>query len=179
MYPDTVFGLQQAPPDRLHFLSAPFHSQPEPSVRTISCNYRVCSEDRRAGMCLCSTFPSPRQYCRGVSGPGLVAGRQFSLWDQFLVRGREDGREEMTVEELLKHVKDKHSLTITGLYYGPAVLYADYCDHADRLKRRVSDVVRAVTKMELPAEQRMLEIIPSFAEDEDCEKVPPIRYLLS
>ncbi|KAL7891776.1 hypothetical protein AOLI_G00012520 [Acnodon oligacanthus] len=117
-----------------------------------------------------------------LSQPGraptfTVAGKQFSLWDEFLVRGREDGREEMTVEKLLKHIKDHHSLTVTGLYYGPAVLYADYCDHADRLKQRVSDLVRAVTKTELPAQQQMLEMIPSFAEDEDCEKVPPIRYL--
>lgn len=42
---------------------------------------------------------------------------------------------------------------------------------------RVSELVRVVTKTELPAHQQMLEIIPSFAEDEDCEKVPPIRYL--
>ncbi|XP_072540988.1 ubiquitin-like modifier-activating enzyme 1 [Salminus brasiliensis] len=108
----------------------------------------------------------------------MVAGKEYSLWDEFVVLGKEEGREEMTVEELLKHIKDKHNLTVTGLYYGPAVLYADYCNHADRLKQRVSEVVTMVTKTEIPAQQQMLEIIPSFAEDEDCEKVPPIRYLL-
>lgn len=34
-----------------------------------------------------------------------------------------------------------------------------------------------VTKTEIPAYKQMLEIIPSFAEDEDCDKVPPVRYL--
>lgn len=34
-----------------------------------------------------------------------------------------------------------------------------------------------VTKTGIPAHKQMLEIIPTFAEDEDCEKVPPIRYL--
>ncbi|XP_049335420.1 ubiquitin-like modifier-activating enzyme 1 [Astyanax mexicanus] len=107
-----------------------------------------------------------------------VAGKEFSLWDEFVVRGREDRPEEMTVEELLKRIKDEHNFTVSGLYYGPAVLYADYCNHADRLKQRVSELVKMVTKKEIPAQQQMLEIIPSFAEDEDCEKVPPIRYLL-
>ncbi|XP_066519656.1 ubiquitin-like modifier-activating enzyme 1 [Hoplias malabaricus] len=116
-----------------------------------------------------------------LSQPGraptfTVAGKQFSLWDEFLVQGGE-GREEMTVEGLLKYIKDNHNLTVTALFYGPAVLYADYSNHTDRLKLRVSEVVRVATKTELPHQQQMLELIPSFAEDEDCEKVPPIRFL--
>ena len=42
----------------------------------------------------------------------------------------------------------------------------------------VSDVVRMVTKSEIPPHTHILEIYASFAEDEDCEDVPPIRYLL-
>lgn len=42
----------------------------------------------------------------------------------------------------------------------------------------VSDVVKMVTKADIPAHKNMLELIPSFTEDEDCEVVPPIRYLL-
>lgn len=41
----------------------------------------------------------------------------------------------------------------------------------------VSDVVSLVTKIEVPQHLHMLEMFPSFAEDEDCETVPPIRYL--
>ncbi|KAM9483646.1 ubiquitin-like modifier-activating enzyme 1 [Clarias gariepinus] len=106
-----------------------------------------------------------------------VAGKEYSLWDALLVQGRKEGQEEMTVEELLKHVKEKYNLTITALFYGTAVLFADYFNHTDRLKQRVSEVVQMVTKTGIPAHKQMLEIIPTFAEDEDCEKVPPIRYL--
>lgn len=44
--------------------------------------------------------------------------------------------------------------------------------------RSVSDVVKMVTKADIPPHQKVLELIPSFEEDEDCETVPPIRYLL-
>uniref|UniRef100_A0AAQ4PV49 E1 ubiquitin-activating enzyme n=1 Tax=Gasterosteus aculeatus aculeatus TaxID=481459 RepID=A0AAQ4PV49_GASAC len=43
---------------------------------------------------------------------------------------------------------------------------------------RVSDVVKMVTKTEIPPHKKMLELMPSFTEDEDCEIVPPIRYML-
>lgn len=42
----------------------------------------------------------------------------------------------------------------------------------------VSDVVRMVTKTDIPPHKKMLELVPSFAEDEYCESVPAIRYLL-
>ncbi|KAF5904273.1 ubiquitin-like modifier-activating enzyme 1, partial [Clarias magur] len=64
-----------------------------------------------------------------------VAGKDYSLWDALLVQGRKEGQEEMTVEELLKHVKEKYKLTITALFYGTAVVFADYSDHTDRLKQ--------------------------------------------
>ncbi|XP_051986480.1 ubiquitin-like modifier-activating enzyme 1 [Xyrauchen texanus] len=106
-----------------------------------------------------------------------VAGQQFSLWDDFLVQGRREGQEEMTLKELLKHIKENYNLTISGLYYGPAVLYSNDSNHGDRLKLSISDLIRSVTKSEIPALQQMFEIIPSFVEDEECEKTPPIRYL--
>lgn len=41
-----------------------------------------------------------------------VAGKEYSLWDAILVRGRKEGQEEMTVEELLKYVKvNTHTYT--------------------------------------------------------------------
>ncbi|XP_056605952.1 ubiquitin-like modifier-activating enzyme 1 [Triplophysa dalaica] len=106
-----------------------------------------------------------------------VAGKQYSIWEDFLLQGRHKGREEMTLEELLKHIKDKYNLTVTGLFYGPAVLYSD-SNHEARLKLSISDLISSVTKTEIPVHEEMLEIIPSFAEDEDCLNVPPIRYLL-
>lgn len=107
-----------------------------------------------------------------------VAGQRYSLWDDFPVQGCREGQEEMTLEELLKHIEEEHKLKISGLYYGPAVLYSDLSNHSDRMKLSISDLVRLATKHEVADHQQMLEIIPSFEEDEDCLTVPPIRYLL-
>ena len=43
---------------------------------------------------------------------------------------------------------------------------------------RVSEVVCRVTKEEIPPHVEMLEMVPSFAEDEDCLIVPSIKYVL-
>uniref|UniRef100_A0A671K8V7 E1 ubiquitin-activating enzyme n=1 Tax=Sinocyclocheilus anshuiensis TaxID=1608454 RepID=A0A671K8V7_9TELE len=105
-----------------------------------------------------------------------LSGRRYSLWDDFLVQGRREGQKEMTLEELLKQIQENHKLSITGLYYGTAILYSDLSAHTDRLKLSITDLVRTATKREIPDHQQMLEIVHSFEEDEDCQTVPPIRY---
>ncbi|MEQ2260660.1 hypothetical protein AMECASPLE_009185, partial [Ameca splendens] len=70
---------------------------------------------------------------------------------------------------------ETHGLTICSLFYGPAILYNG---HEDRLKMSVSDLVKMVTKAEVPPHKKMLDLIPSFEEDEDSESVPTIRYML-
>ncbi|CAL8337296.1 unnamed protein product [Lota lota] len=107
-----------------------------------------------------------------------VAGREYTLWDDFPVEGRCDGQQEMTLEGLLIHMKEKYNLQVSSLYYGSAVLYSATSKHEDRLKQSVSDVVRLVTRSDIPQHKHILEIFASFVEDEDCETVPPIRYLL-
>uniref|UniRef100_A0A8C9SEE6 E1 ubiquitin-activating enzyme n=1 Tax=Scleropages formosus TaxID=113540 RepID=A0A8C9SEE6_SCLFO len=101
-----------------------------------------------------------------------VAGKKYSLWNQFPVQGRCNGQEEMTLKELIEQIKKEHNLEVTHLFYGKALLYSSGSEHQER----VSDVVQTVTKVQIPQHQRVLEFYPSFAEDEDCEKVPPIRY---
>lgn len=104
-----------------------------------------------------------------------VAGKKYTLWDDFLVEGRRNGQQEMTLEELFQVVKEQCDLEVCSLFYGTSRLYSG---QKDRLKQSVSDVVKMVTKADIPAHKNMLELIPSFTEDEDCEVVPPIRYLL-
>ncbi|XP_038128902.1 ubiquitin-like modifier-activating enzyme 1 [Cyprinodon tularosa] len=104
-----------------------------------------------------------------------VAGKKYTLWDDFLVEGRRCNQQEMTLADLIQHVKETNDLTISGLFYGTAMLYIG---QEDRLKMRVSDLVKQVTKAEIPPHKKMLELIPSFIEDEDCETVPTIRYML-
>ncbi|XP_053298455.1 ubiquitin-like modifier-activating enzyme 1 isoform X2 [Pleuronectes platessa] len=104
-----------------------------------------------------------------------VTGEPYTLWDGFLVEGRGGDQPEMTLGDLLEYIKVKYSLTICGLFYGKALLYSG---QEEKLQLRVSDLVRMVTKADVPPHVKMLELVPSFAEDEDCEEVPPIRYLL-
>ncbi|KAM4740826.1 ubiquitin-like modifier-activating enzyme 1 isoform 2-T2 [Anableps anableps] len=104
-----------------------------------------------------------------------VAGKKYTLWDDFLVEGRRCNQQEMTLADLIQHVKKTNGLTICSLFYGPAILYNR---HEDRLKMSVSSLVKMVTKAEVPPHKKMLELIPSFDEDEDCETVPTIRYML-
>lgn len=42
----------------------------------------------------------------------------------------------------------------------------------------VSEVVKMVTKADIPPHKKLLDLEPSFAEDENCEQVLTIRYLL-
>lgn len=35
-----------------------------------------------------------------------------------------------------------------------------------------------VTKADIPPHKKMLDLVPSFAEDKACDQVPTIRYLL-
>ncbi|XP_071350333.1 ubiquitin-like modifier-activating enzyme 1 [Trachinotus anak] len=104
-----------------------------------------------------------------------VAGEKYSVWDDFHVEGRRSDQQEMTLGDLLQFIKEKYNLTVSSLFYGTAILYSG---QEERLQLSVSDVVRRVTKADIPPHKKMLELIPSFAEDEDCESVPPIRYLL-
>ncbi|KAJ7998689.1 hypothetical protein DPEC_G00207480 [Dallia pectoralis] len=109
--------------------------------------------------------------------PFKVAGKEYSLWDDFLVQGRLEGGQEMTLKELLEHIKQEHHLEVTSLFYGNAVLYDAGSNHKKRLERSVSEVVSLVTKTAVPEHMCVIEMFASFAEDEDCETVPPIRYL--
>nr|XP_054586515.1 ubiquitin-like modifier-activating enzyme 1 [Nothobranchius furzeri] len=104
-----------------------------------------------------------------------VAGNKYTQWDDFLVEGRRDDQQEMTLADLIQFIKEKHGLTICSLFYGFAILYNG---HEDRLKMRVSEAVKLVTKADIPPHKKILELAPSFDEDEDCETVPTIRYRL-
>ncbi|XP_029286993.1 ubiquitin-like modifier-activating enzyme 1 [Cottoperca gobio] len=104
-----------------------------------------------------------------------VAEKNYTLWDDFLVEGRRSGQQEMTLGDLFQHIKDKYSLSICRLFYGTAIIYSG---QDERLKQSVSDVVRMVTKKNIPPHDKMLKLVPSFTEDEDCETVPSIKYML-
>ncbi|XP_053172393.1 ubiquitin-like modifier-activating enzyme 1 [Scomber japonicus] len=107
--------------------------------------------------------------------PFEVAGKKYTQWDDLIVDGRGSGQQEMTLGDLFHYVKEKYGLTVCSLFYGPAILYNG---HKERLTQSVSDVVKSVMKADIPPHKKMLDLTPSFTEDEDCETVPTIRYLL-
>ncbi|CAL1609434.1 unnamed protein product [Knipowitschia caucasica] len=104
-----------------------------------------------------------------------VAGKQFTLWDNFLVEGRRRGGQEMTLEQLIQFIKERFDLKVCCLFYGRSLLYYG---QEDRLKQRVSELIEKVTQEEIPPHKNMMELVPSFDEDVDCELVPNIHYLL-
>ncbi|XP_048874261.1 ubiquitin-like modifier-activating enzyme 1 isoform X1 [Brienomyrus brachyistius] len=105
-----------------------------------------------------------------------VAGKEYSQWDKFPVQGRHEEQEEMTLKELIAYIKQNHNLEITDLFYENAMLFSNYSQNQERLEKRVSELVESITNTKIPHHQRFLEFFASFAEDEDCETVPPIRY---
>ncbi|XP_053724431.1 ubiquitin-like modifier-activating enzyme 1 isoform X1 [Synchiropus splendidus] len=52
-----------------------------------------------------------------------VAGKKFTVWDDFLVDGRCGGQQEMTLGNLLQHIKDRCGLTVCMLTVGRGLLY--------------------------------------------------------
>ncbi|XP_068171349.1 ubiquitin-like modifier-activating enzyme 1 [Antennarius striatus] len=113
----------------------------------------------------------------GRAKPFKVAGKEYTMWDDFLVEGRCGGQQEMTLGNLLQYIKEKYGLSISCLCYGPALIYNG---QEERLKQSVSDVVKMVTRKDIPPNTKLLDLVPSFDEDEDedSELVPTIRYLL-
>jgi ubiquitin-activating enzyme E1 len=106
-------------------------------------------------------------------------GVEWSLWDRFVVDGRMDGRE-MTVQELFDHFKTKHSLDITMLSQGVALIYSFFIS-ADTKKERmllpVSEATQKVSKKAIPphVQDLVLEMCCDDANGEDAE-VPFIQY---
>ncbi|KAG8007735.1 Ubiquitin-like modifier-activating enzyme 1 [Nibea albiflora] len=104
-----------------------------------------------------------------------VAGKKFTPWDNFLVEGRRAGQQEMTLGDLVEYVKETYSLTICSVFYEMVVLYDK---QEERLTKSVSELVKMTTKADIPPHKNMLELVPSFVEDEYCDLVPSIMYLL-
>ncbi|XP_015202790.2 ubiquitin-like modifier-activating enzyme 1 [Lepisosteus oculatus] len=106
-----------------------------------------------------------------------LAKKDYTVWDHFPVQGKKNGQEEMTLEELIAVFKCEYNLEIIALFYENALLYSkDNESHKEKLKQRVSDVVRKVFKNGIPHHQHVLVLYADFAEDNASQEVPPIRY---
>jgi ubiquitin-activating enzyme E1 len=103
-------------------------------------------------------------------------GIKWTLWDRMEVEG------DMTLAEFIDHFKDKHQLEITMISQGVGMLYSFFQTKAkrdERMPMKMTEIVRKVTKREIPPYERalVLEICCNDAEGEDAE-VPYVRYTL-
>lgn len=103
-------------------------------------------------------------------------GNKWTLWDRFEVEG------ELTLAEFLDHFKNKHKLEITMLSQGVGMLFSFFQSKAkqqERMDLKMTEIVRKVTKREIPPHERALvfEICCNDENDEDAE-VPYVRYTL-
>jgi len=102
---------------------------------------------------------------------------QWSLWDRLEV---DEG--DITLEQLMRHMKSKYGLEVTMLSHGPTMIYYDFGmgikkKVKDRLKEKMSDLVRNVANVELKPNDKYLVLEVSVQNEEEEEvEVPYIRF---
>eukprot|EP00996_Jenningsia_fusiforme_P000161 NODE_111_length_3228_cov_56.356087_g101_i0.p1 GENE.NODE_111_length_3228_cov_56.356087_g101_i0~~NODE_111_length_3228_cov_56.356087_g101_i0.p1 ORF type:complete len:984 (+),score=189.48 NODE_111_length_3228_cov_56.356087_g101_i0:150-3101(+) len=100
---------------------------------------------------------------------------KWSLWDRFDV----DVGRDMTLQEFIDYFEEKHRLEISMVSCGPAIIYS-FFGAKDKLRQRlvkpVSEVVQEITKTELPANQKYINLEICCAFDGDDVDVPSVRY---
>ncbi|KAG2486273.1 hypothetical protein HYH03_015097 [Edaphochlamys debaryana] len=89
-------------------------------------------------------------------------GLTWSLWDRWTLEG------DLTVQQVLDWFQGK-GLTAYSISCGPALLYNNiFPKHAERLGKKMSELVVSVAKMELPTHRDHFDVVVA-CEDEDGE----------
>lgn len=114
---------------------------------------------------------------KGADGKTLTLDR---VWDRFEI-------DDMTLEELIADF-EKKGLSLTGLISGVALLYPPVSFNKDareklektRRAMKLSELVRSITKKEIPSHQKELafDITASDATGEDIEDIPFLKVRL-
>jgi len=100
----------------------------------------------------------------------------WSLWDRFDVEG------ELTLQQFLNYFKEKHQLELTMISCGACIIYSFFMPKdklAERLPKKVSEVVQNVSKLPLPPSKNSLtmEICCNRMEDDAEVDVPYVHYI--
>jgi len=102
-------------------------------------------------------------------------GWTWTLWDRFDIEG------EMTLQEFRKYFKDQYKLDVSMISCGASIIYSFFMNKeklAERLNKKMSEVVQLVSKAELPPNRDYLtfEICCVRIEDDADVDVPYVRY---
>lgn len=98
----------------------------------------------------------------------------WSLWDRFDLEG------DLTLQEFLDHLKEKHQLEVSMLSCGNSMLYSSFMNKEKlrgRLPKKISEIVEEITKKSLdPAKKYLvMEICCSLTTTDQDVDVPTVR----
>ncbi|XP_043934789.1 ubiquitin-like modifier-activating enzyme 1 isoform X2 [Protopterus annectens] len=107
---------------------------------------------------------------------------EWTVWDSFKVQGRKPNGDEMTLQEFLDHFKREHKLDVSIVTHGNALLLAPFWveeKQRQHLTQRMTELVRSVTKNEIPSHVKVLKFeIDCSTDDADMGR-PPVHYWIS
>ncbi|KAJ1918876.1 E1 ubiquitin-activating protein [Mycoemilia scoparia] len=104
--------------------------------------------------------PFPPQYRE-------VKDFKFSIWDKIRIE------QDLTIQEIIDHVSDKYSLTVSSISSGVKMLYSVWfgAAHKERLNKRLSEVYRTVMGLEKLPPHIKWAVLDVGAEDDEQEDV--------
>merc|ERR1719296_742055 len=136
-------------------------------------------EDYKSGFCnLAIPFMTLSEPPAPAKTKALVKGKEWNwtAWDSLDV-----DKGDITLKEFMEHFKEEYNLDVSMLSQGVSILYSFFANKKkveERMKMTMSEVVRTVSKKELPENQNYIvfEIIANdFDTDEEVE-VPYVKF---
>ncbi|KAK4050411.1 E1 ubiquitin-activating protein [Microbotryomycetes sp. JL201] len=103
---------------------------------------------------------------------------EWTIWDRFKIEG------DVTLQELINHMKEKHKLEVTMLSSGVSMLYSGWMPKKkveERLAMKLSQLVESVSKKPIPdyttnlVFEVMVDTIPEGDEEPEDVEVPFIQ----
>lgn len=102
---------------------------------------------------------------------------EWTSWDSLDILEKGD----ITMREFMEHFKKEYNLEISMLSQGVSILYSFFANKqkiAERMMMPMSDVVRSVTKRDIPTSQRYLifEIIANDLDTDEEVELPYVKF---
>ncbi|KAL5197977.1 hypothetical protein ABZP36_001489 [Zizania latifolia] len=87
-------------------------------------------------------------------------GMSWTVWDRWSIKGN------VTLAEFLQWFSDK-GLSAYSVSYGTSLLYSNmFARHKDRLNKKVVDVAREISKVDVPEYRRHLDVVAACEDDD-------------